>query len=92
VQLTKNEAHQSVMGPFAYFVDQVPEYDLLSSVHRITKFSNCSPSRLQIIPSFLRQLTAAGLTKYYSQVGNINNDLIRKIIDVLLRLRNFLGG
>ena len=37
-------------------------------------------------------LTTSSLTKYYGQVGDINNDLIRKAIDVLLRLWNFLGG
>ena len=52
----------------------------------------CPPSLLQIFPSFLQQLTTPNLTKYYGQVGNINNDLIRKGIDLLLRLRNFLDG
>ena len=54
--------------------------------------SNCPPSRLQIFPSFQRQLTNSRLTKYYGQVGDINSHLIRKVIDVLLRLRNFLSG
>ena len=52
--------------------------------------SNCPPSLLQIFPSFQRQLTNSSLTKYYGQVGDINSYLIRKLIDVLLRLRNFL--
>ena len=53
---------------------------------------NCPPSRLQILPSFQRQLTNSSLAKYYGQVGDINSHLIWKLIDVLLRLRNFLGG
>ena len=78
------------MGPFTDLVDQVPKYDLKSELDR--KVSNCPPSLLQIIPSFQRQLINSSLTKYYGQVGDINSHLIRKVIDVLLRLKNFLGG
>ena len=52
------------------------------------------PSLFQIFPRFLRQLTSslATLAKYFGQVINIINDFNRKAIDVLFRLRNFLGG
>ena len=72
VLLAKYQAHQSIMCPFANFIDQVP-------------------SRLQIFPRFLRQLTSS-LTKYFGQVIDIINDLNRKATDILLRLRNFLDG
>ena len=63
--------------------------NIFSSDH---KYFNCSPSLLQIFPRFQRQLSDSSLTKYYGQVSDINSHLIRKVIDVLLRLRNFLGG
>ena len=50
------------------------------------------PNRLQIFTRFLRQPTSIILTKYFGQVIDILNDLNRKVIDVLLRLRNFLSG
>ena len=49
------------------------------------------PSLFQIFPRFLRQFTSS-LAKYFGQVIDIINDFNRKAIDVLLRLRNFLGG
>ena len=78
------------MGPFANFIDEVPEYNY--HLRQITKISDCLPSRLQIFPSFLRQPTTSSFTKYFRKVSDINNYLVRKVIDILLRLRNFLGG
>ena len=49
-------------------------------------------SLLQIFPSLLRPLTTANLANYYGQIGDINNHLFRKVIDILLCLRKFLGG
>ena len=63
--------------------------NIFASDHR---YFNYSPSLLQIFPSFQRQLTDSSLTKYDGEVGDINSHLIRKVVDVLLRLRNFLGG
>ena len=91
ILLAKYESHQRVMTPFTNFVDQVPDNEWPSSLSRIINYSNCPPSLLQIFPSFLRQLTTSGLTKHFGQVRDINNHLIRKLIDVLLRLRDFLG-
>ena len=52
----------------------------------------CPPRLLQIVPSFQRQLTDSSLTKYDGEVGDIDSHLIRKLIDVLFRLGDFLGG
>ena len=56
------------------------------------KVFQCPPSLLQIFPSFLGQLATSSLSKYFGQMSDVNDDLIRKVIDILLRLRNFLGG
>ena len=63
--------------------------NIFASDHR---YFNYSPSLLQIFPSFQRQLTDSSLTKYDGEVGDIDSHLIRKLINVLFLLGNFLGG
>ena len=77
------------MSPSAGFVVQVPDVAISALDHKVFQYP---PSLLQIFPNFLRQLTTSSLTKHFGQVSDINSDLIRKVIDVLLRPRNFLGG
>ena len=60
----------------------------------MTPFTNVVdqvPSRFQIFPRFLRQLTSS-FTEYFGQMIDIIDDLNRKATDVLLCLRDFLSG